>query len=98
MYSPCKPVEPPLTCETKIAYPELVFGCGDEPCVEGCIPPECPDGKIYLDETSLECIPEPECPEIPCTMWNGTIIKEGDPVPNYASDCEQWYVGGKLVG
>ncbi|KAG1664959.1 SCO-spondin [Nymphon striatum] len=76
-YSPCKSVNPPLTCQTKEAYPELVW--------------KCPEGQVYLDESSRECIPEEVCPVVNCTMWKGEVIVEGEPVTGYKSECEQCF-------
>ncbi|KAF6208903.1 hypothetical protein GE061_014645, partial [Apolygus lucorum] len=87
-YSPCVSTCPLETCDNVLTIKSLTALCKQDTCVEGCLYKKCPEGQVYRNSTSLDCVPTAECKPI-CLTLNGTDYYEGDIIES--DDCHRCY-------
>lgn len=76
-YSPCISTCPTETCDNLLTSAKLTKKCGEDTCIEGCVPKPCPPGQVYLNTSYQECVPRNICTPI-CLELDKVVYYEGD--------------------
>ncbi|XP_041977645.1 hemocytin isoform X2 [Aricia agestis] len=78
-YSECMSPCPAETCDNTLDYSEISTICSKDTCVEGCKPNKtCPEGMVYANSTSQECVPRAKCKPTCMTLADGRVVLEGE--------------------
>lgn len=73
-YSPCISTCPRETCDNLVVLGDKSHLCGEDTCVEGCLPKACPDGEIYQTANYSECVPRATCKPVCMTIDEVLIL------------------------
>lgn len=87
-YSPCVSTCPEETCDNLMMNKKYSKTCGEDVCIEGCVPKPCPAGHVYRNSSHSKCVPVHECKPI-CMIVNNVTYYEGDLMEE--DDCHSCY-------
>ncbi|XP_034943572.1 hemocytin, partial [Chelonus insularis] len=83
IYSPCISACPHQTCDNLLINNQDISLCTQDTCVEGCTLKFCPEGEVYRNSSSNECVPKISCKPF-CSNISGIVYYEGDQVSSDA--------------
>ena len=86
-YHSCISTCPLKSCQNLHNYKTLTSFCGEEPCVEGCLPDTCENpNAVYASSADFNCTMPAQC-KLACKI-EGALYFEGQVIE--ADDCNAW--------